>query len=505
MHGDVNSGWSDAAYKLWGARLESTTAEHVREVWLDHHRFEGDAKIVGRFQLVPLRSVDVGPAHVTLQAGRVMRGQALLADGIRGEGDVTFERFDPRGADMERVLGKMKIDADLVARAPNAMAWVQNPPPDMDGELPWEARKIAAHIDHGAIAPPTHVEIFAPDGWLRKGEIAVAGSALVVLDTEAEETVVRADLTQLSASHAPTKTRVLGAGATIEMRSGRVQLGKTGFDDFDYRGAVRDGTIPALRAGQPFLGAHPPLVIEGGHAAFSAEGTYSPRQHTVSLRSQTRVQRFAFTHDKRHFVADVDADVRVGKFGEQASSFDFRDSHVSLRNVDVTGGFADTHAWSGEVKLAPAVLALDEHPRLDMRAAVEARDPNPVLAWVLGAGLPGLLESYTKMSPLSATARIVVAPELGAVTEVAARGGGLQAHGGYAKRGSRGRAAFHVELPPLSAGIAVAGDSVRVVPFADDAWLAHEVAPINADASASTGTQTPPATRAAVASGQVAR
>jgi hypothetical protein len=92
--------WSDADYHLWTAHLEQVHAEDVREVWIDRVRFEGSARMTGRFYFKPLRLVDVGPAHVDVRNGRVLAGAAVLVDTLDGSSADVTARFDPRTADV---------------------------------------------------------------------------------------------------------------------------------------------------------------------------------------------------------------------------------------------------------------------------------------------------------------------------------------------------------------------------------------------------------------------
>ena len=45
---------TDENYDLWTVFLEDVDARSVRELWIDGHRFLGEARVVGGFSLVPL-------------------------------------------------------------------------------------------------------------------------------------------------------------------------------------------------------------------------------------------------------------------------------------------------------------------------------------------------------------------------------------------------------------------------------------------------------------------
>jgi hypothetical protein len=103
---------TDAEYHLWTIHLESTLAEDVREIWIDHARFEGEARVEGRLYFKPLRALEVGPCRVSVTSGDVLRGKQSIARGLDGDTfDVTIERFDPRTTDAS-TFAKVSFTSD---------------------------------------------------------------------------------------------------------------------------------------------------------------------------------------------------------------------------------------------------------------------------------------------------------------------------------------------------------------------------------------------------------
>ena len=112
--------WSDAEYDLWSAHLEDVVAAGTREVWIDHARFEGDARIEGRFFLKPMRAVEVGPVRLAVTKGSVHTGEGSIADALDGSAvDVTVARFDPRTARGDDLLRRVSLDSDAHAVVPD--------------------------------------------------------------------------------------------------------------------------------------------------------------------------------------------------------------------------------------------------------------------------------------------------------------------------------------------------------------------------------------------------
>src|SRR6202044_1004215 len=97
--------WSDDKYNLWTADLENVVAEDLREVWIDDSRFEGSARIDGRFYFKPLRAVNVGPAKITVARGAVLTGPKTLVDDLAGTTlVVALSTLDPRTAEGDDFL-----------------------------------------------------------------------------------------------------------------------------------------------------------------------------------------------------------------------------------------------------------------------------------------------------------------------------------------------------------------------------------------------------------------
>jgi len=108
--------WDDARHRLWTIALERVAGQDVREIWFDELRFDGLARVDGRFRIVPLRAVEVGPARFMVERGRLGLGDAAPFATVQGSGELTIARFDPRTDDPLRAAsGKARLDATFVA------------------------------------------------------------------------------------------------------------------------------------------------------------------------------------------------------------------------------------------------------------------------------------------------------------------------------------------------------------------------------------------------------
>lgn len=196
--------WDDDQYRLITVSLDDVSAEDVREIWIDGHRFAGHASVAGRFYLKPLRAVAVGPVRVEIRSGEVQRGRGepLVRD-LGGRLEVTASRFDPREVEENEALRFFEVTTKLrgrsiplarLADAPFSSAYV-------DGVV--DARDLTLRIDRGRLADGSTAEIVVEElhvargGYLADGALALHASVVAgrlrARTEPARWSVVRAD------------------------------------------------------------------------------------------------------------------------------------------------------------------------------------------------------------------------------------------------------------------------------------------------------------------------
>ena len=175
--------WDDSEYRLWTVRLEDVIAEDVREVWVDSGRFEGNARITGRFYLKPIRAVEIGPAHVDVREGRVTAGSAAtIAKRVSGTLDVTFDRFDPRTIEGNGIFRYVTVRTELGASFadPATLPFAMPVGAYLSTEL--EAKRVALRLERGVLSSGTRVELSTPRVLVSKSN--VIGYSAVDLTSE---------------------------------------------------------------------------------------------------------------------------------------------------------------------------------------------------------------------------------------------------------------------------------------------------------------------------------
>ncbi|MGZ3424477.1 MAG: hypothetical protein ACXVEE_41845, partial [Polyangiales bacterium] len=142
--------WNDAAYHLWTLDLEDVVAKDVREVWVQHARFEGSARVDGRFYFKPIRAVEVGPLHVAVSSGRLSTDKGRVAEGFdAGTFDLTIAHFDPRTAEGAYMLAGLSFASDAHVTFPEAARLPL--PASLALEGPIELQRASLRVERGRV------------------------------------------------------------------------------------------------------------------------------------------------------------------------------------------------------------------------------------------------------------------------------------------------------------------------------------------------------------------
>ena len=92
----------------WTVDVRGLSVERFDEIWLDAYRFQGRARLQGRFLLRSGERARVGPATIDFADGRVTLGSDPIARALSGRLEATIGEWDPRrlqGAAVLRNLG----------------------------------------------------------------------------------------------------------------------------------------------------------------------------------------------------------------------------------------------------------------------------------------------------------------------------------------------------------------------------------------------------------------
>ena len=121
-----------------------------------------------------------------------------------------------------------------------------------------------------------------------------------------------------------------------------------------------------------------------------------------------------------------------------------------------------------------ATFQMAPQPELDGRFDVEALDANPILAVLLGNGIPRIFVGLTRMPHLAAAGRLTMGATRLALRDLDAHGGDISVEGTYVLGRGHRSGAFVVGKGPLSAGFRLDDGGAHLRLFGLRGWLREQ-------------------------------
>jgi hypothetical protein len=364
--------WNDEAWHLWTVQIDDAVAEHVREIWIEGGRFEGDARVAGGFLLKPMRAAYVGPARVEVRRGSVGWEGRTVAEPLVASLNFELARFDPRYSTGADILPRISLAIDATTRIPNVDNLGASLPgaARVEGEL--EVPRLALRVVEGVLRDGTHIEARGAKLRGTTGAHVVAGDVSVTAEVVKERLTVLLSLAAIDADSAISIAR-----ASVSADSSALALA----DPFTDLHGVLD--VPAAEVDQARrlsddLPADARIRISGGrlHASLHAEGWRADDRVGGSMALRGRDLE-AMVEDVR-VRGDADLEVSVG-----ALLFDARRATDVRLGLEVLRGFvappvalpgAPFVRVSGLHASAVAGAVELDHPLRAWRATVTVRD-----------------------------------------------------------------------------------------------------------------------------------
>jgi hypothetical protein len=437
--------WDDAHWRLWTVRLEDTIANDVREIWFDELRFTGRADVSGQFRLVPLRALEVGPLHATIDDGAIALGAgAPFIPRARGSFDLTLGHLDPRIHD---VLRRLTLSGDVQGSIV-ALPW-------LDAEGAGEVA-LAGSIAEGVLQH-SRATAEVDRARLRRAGLTVRGAfhAEATVDSKLEATVSCADVVVGRKSG-----RANVAKATLILDSGQLDLVDRPFADVHARLVVPNAIMPNLADWDvPLRGA---LAVAGEAETWAFER--STIQATLSSRSLA-AKNVRGAVEARGVATIADGAETVVLDGARMQLSD-----VSVGNV--RGWSAQLDAPRARLTLAPTSFEAD--------VRVSAVDARPVLE--LARSLPEPVADLIEMPGVRATGTVHIGPNGFGVSRLRAKGGEVAVRGAYAGVTNDPEGAFVLEKGPFSVGVELDRDGAKPRLGHLDGWLSERAREIESKA-----------------------
>jgi hypothetical protein len=320
--------WDDAAWHLWTIRLDDTIAEHTREIWIENGRFEGDARIAGRFYLRPIRAADIGPAHVDVSRGSALLDGRTVADALLASVDFTLDRFDPRVAGSADLLHDVSLSVDARTEIPDLDAVALRLPDSGQLRGKVEIPRLALRIAKGVIRDGSHLDAHATQILATSAAHVVSGGLDVTVDVAKDRLALKATLDGLDGDLALSVP-----SATLSADSAALDLADP-FTDLHGVADVPDAELAHAERLRDYLPAGSPLAVARGRLRASA--------HVEAWRGEERARGSVHLEGRDLDVVTRSLRVRGGADLE-ASVGSYR--WDTNRASDVRGGIDVTEGW----------------------------------------------------------------------------------------------------------------------------------------------------------------
>ncbi len=421
--------WSDADYHLWSAHLEDIVAEDVREVWIDDVRFEGSAKITGRFYFKPVRRADIGPVHVDVHSGTIRSGDSVLLERLGGAAaDITETPFDPRTATGMDIVRDFAVAAHLAPAFPDLarlpIAWPAGV--RVTGEL--DARELVLDVRSGALHDGTRFDVNLPHAVATRGEHRFTGGLAATGAVRAADGAPRLDFrSELSGLAVAREGAAPGRDGVILQVPHATAVGDAralGFtallSDVHVVVDVPAADLPAVSELSAYVPPKTPLAFVGGVGVVSAHLETWRAEQRAAARGSVVADGLDLRLGKMRIRGHAEAAGSFGSFPWETSRLE--DAALSL---DIKDGSLAADRSPRTALLRVGELRIDaEAPELELDDPLRALHVKIALAAGVIAD-PNLLRAYLPegpdMSIASRRGRITLACEL-AVEDHLARG-----------------------------------------------------------------------------------
>lgn len=451
--------------ELWSIHLSDVEGE-VKELWFLEYRWTGKGHVSGAFQLIPLASLWIGPATLHLDPGLVTVADRLLVRDFGGDISTVVPPFDPDEPEGLEILdhfsGTLKVAGRIETLAP------------IDRYM----KKIDVAIDrpqtltadfsfqNGVVSSGSNLQLRSPSFSLSNKALSFDTALAIDLTApeEREQLRVAFALRKLRAKmDGKTAARVPKADLTLATRTRRLaDLGGFRLQEIEAPSIAADD-LSRLSSLLPEN-----MKLLGG----SAKGSVSliARGDEARGKAAIAIDRGSLWLGKRSFTASgtVSTNLVMSLEGGGGALNDFQ---AYFPRIFVNG---ETRKGGGWWRVESRRFAFDDLPPKQFSGAITVRGQSGESIVAMLPSLGTLGDAFVGALPIGRVeveARVDHGPYQSAIDLVKARSGGVSGHGRWRKRGEQTRGAFLASVGPLSAGLTVGTQGLKVSPLATSDWL----------------------------------
>jgi hypothetical protein len=419
----------EEAGELWEVKVENVAAD-VNELWVMEYRFRGKAAVAGSFVVRPTRWVQVLPATLQLESGRLTLGDHVVAEQVRGSIDCRVPNYQIQATEGLEVMREISTQAKLElsrGKLDFLHAYLARLGPlRYSGDAAW---RFAVHIDKGKVRTGSNVSLLVTPLRLIHPEAELSGNVSVSLGRYEGKDSNQLSLA-LSAPRFVTETRRHGApGPIFEGIAGGLLLDAV---DLSSDMALGDAQLAVSRVRVPSLSWFQTKGIK-------LTGLASAQVSVSRTRDGALLSRARFDSPNLTLQSD----------GKSSKPFGLA--------VDVPG-----------LRVQPG-------------ASLSARGPLHVRASSAEALLPLVVGDVTRkvgdaaldLESLEASALLEVQGNRVALRRIEARSGRLRVRGHLERRGQLATGALLLSSGLLNLGVTLRSGETELSPLVGDDWLQH--------------------------------
>jgi hypothetical protein len=451
-------------YDLWRVRIEHVTAA-VTELWVMEYRYQGAGLARGSFVVHPSRWVQVEPASLRLDGGRLTLGKHLVAGQVQGKITCDIPDMHVQERDGAAVLKDISSRVRLELRGGH-----------FDFLQAYLARLGSAryggnaeflldlNVVRGVVGPGSRVDARGAPLRVHHELADLSGNVMLSARRETEPAIELA----LSAPHMVASRKSTAPSPYVEGLAGSLTVQGVDLSEGLSLGAAKLAVRRVHAASLAWFAPRGTTLAGSADASFelsrSAERVLAGRAGLKILRARAASGDFALA-------GDVDSDVGFTQRDENAA--------VELQTLSVqlsaaTLQSAAKRSKQFDVLVEGANLRLEPDAEASAAGVLRVRvsDAEALLPLVMGAPLTGITGVALNLKQLDAQTSVLVSGQGVNVKLIDARSGNLRARGYFSKQASQPRGAFLLSSGPINVGVTLSHGETEVSPFVGDGWLA---------------------------------
>ena len=465
----------DADYDLWQVRIENVEAR-VSELWVMEYRFLGRGVARGSFVVKPARWVQVEPATLELEDGRLTLGEHQVAEHVRGrltcdipdmhvqetEG-VQVLRDILAGVHLQLSGGKLDFLQAYLARLGSAR---------YSGEAEW---RLDAKVLRGVVAPGTRVDLRATPLNILHQFANFSGDLTLSLERPAppqgssssanEELVLTTSVPHVAVVKVGRHT----AGPSLDGVVGSLHLHavdlKTDLALGRAELSLREASVPELA----WFDAEDTRLRGSARAGLEV---YRSDAGLLSGSARVRAKQAGIVHDELSASGNLQGELAFSRPPQQPIEM----KKLDLRLTDAQLSQGGKHSKVFGLSLAGDGLRVSPQGdgRVDGSVRVHLSSTEALLPLVLKEPIKGLAAGALDLQALDGRASIELSHRVFSVERIEARSGKLRVQGHVSQGSKQANGAFLFSSGLLNVGVTLEDGDTQVSPFVADDWLAAD-------------------------------